>query len=104
MKSIFTRLSLSLMLVFSLAPPAALATTKQGKTESPHAAAVKKCNTDYNDAVKKATDDYNTSVKDAKMKKGKERSEAMTDRKSVVSSDLLMLRPRKSATQIITTP
>ena len=79
MKSTFTNLVLSLTLACCLASPAALAvqSEKQSKPESPHATAVKACNTAYNDAVKKANDDYAAASKEAKMKKGKERTDAM---------------------------
>lgn len=80
MKSRFTSLLFSLMLVLCLASPAALATqpmTKKDKSESAHAAAVKKCKADYNEAMKKAKDDYQAAVKEAKPKKGKEHHEAV---------------------------
>jgi hypothetical protein len=80
MKSRFTSLLLSLMLVLGLASPAALATqpmTDKSKPDSAHAAAVKKCKSEYHDAMKKAKDDYQAAAKEAKTKKGEERKEAM---------------------------
>ena len=71
MKRILRNTSLAIAMTLCLAAPAALASqkaaTKTPKPMSAHAQAVKACN-----------DTYNASVKEAKTKKGKERTDALT--------------------------
>jgi hypothetical protein len=67
MKHMLTRVALASSLVVFAMSPAALASGKRKKPSPEHVAAVKQCRADYA-----------TAVKEAKTKRGKERSAAMT--------------------------